>query len=56
MAAEAGKGSKPRPYSIDFETFDSNWERIFGRDKKSSNESKSPELNRDKFKEEDQNG
>jgi len=29
----AGKGSKPRPVSVDRETFDSNWDRIFNKDK-----------------------
>ena len=27
---EAGKGSKPRPLSVDQQTFDANWEKIFG--------------------------
>jgi hypothetical protein len=27
----AGKGSKPRPSSVDQMTFDQNWDRIFGR-------------------------
>lgn len=26
-----GKGSKPRPFSVDKKTFDDNWERIFGK-------------------------
>ena len=26
----SGKGSKPRPYSVDRKTFDNNWDRIFG--------------------------
>lgn len=25
-----GKGSKPRPYSVDQKTFGDNWDRIFG--------------------------
>ena len=25
----SGKGSNPRPYSVDLNTFDSNWDRIF---------------------------
>ena len=29
----SGKGSKPRPYSVDQETFDNNWDRIFKKDK-----------------------
>ena len=27
----AGKGSKPRPISVDQITFDQNWDRIFGK-------------------------
>jgi len=28
-ASDGGKGSSPRPYSVDMETFDDNWNRIF---------------------------
>jgi hypothetical protein len=35
MAAEAGKGSRPRPYSVDQTTFGSNWDAIFGKKEKS---------------------
>jgi hypothetical protein len=31
MASEAGKGSRPRPYSVDQTTFASNWDAIFGK-------------------------
>ena len=34
----SGKGSKPRPYSIDQKTFDSNWDSIFNRKKKTDSE------------------
>lgn len=27
----SGKGDKPRPYSVDQKTFDSNWDMIFGK-------------------------
>ena len=27
--SDGGKGSKPRPYSVDQKTFDSNWDTIF---------------------------
>lgn len=27
--SHGGKGCKPRPYSVDAETFESNWDRIF---------------------------
>jgi len=29
----AGKGSKPRPIDIDRKTYESNWDRIFNKDK-----------------------
>lgn len=29
----AGKGSKPRPIKVDRETYESNWDRIFNKDK-----------------------
>ena len=28
----AGKGSRPRPFSVDQKTFDSNWDAIFKKD------------------------
>jgi hypothetical protein len=28
---QAGKGDKPRPYSVDHEIYESNWERTFGK-------------------------
>ena len=34
----SGKGSKPRPYSVDQKTFDSNWDRIFSNRKKTEPE------------------
>jgi len=32
MASEAGKGSKPRPFSVTQEQYDNRWDAIFGRD------------------------
>lgn len=29
--SDGGKGSRPRPFSVDAETYASNWDRIFGR-------------------------
>lgn len=29
--SSGGKGSSPRPYSVDQKTFDNNWDRIFGK-------------------------
>lgn len=31
MSGEAGKGSKPRPYSVTQDQFAQNWDKIFGR-------------------------
>ena len=33
--AEAGKGSRPRPYSVDQKTFDDNWDTIFRKNEQS---------------------
>ena len=41
--AEAGKGSKPRPYSVDQKTFDANWDAIFGKKDKSEDKKPSDE-------------
>ena len=30
----SGKGSRPRPFSVDRKTFESNWEKIFGKKSK----------------------
>jgi hypothetical protein len=30
----SGKGSSPRPYSVNQKTFDTNWDRIFKKDKR----------------------
>ena len=35
---EAGKGSAPRPKSVDEDTFTSNWELAFGKKKKAEGE------------------
>jgi len=29
--SDGGKGSKPRPFSVDKETFDNNFDKIFGK-------------------------
>jgi len=31
--SDGGKGSSPRPYSVDKKTFDDNWDRVFNRKK-----------------------
>lgn len=32
----AGKGSKPRPIEVDRQTYESNWDRIFNKNKNST--------------------
>jgi len=34
--SDGGKGSKPRPFSVDADTYDSNWDRIFKKSKDKS--------------------
>jgi hypothetical protein len=36
----SGKGSKPRPFSVDRKTFESNWDKIFGKKKRTKIKSK----------------
>ena len=31
--SDGGKGSRPRPFSVDQKTFDSNWDTIFKKEK-----------------------
>ena len=38
MAFEAGKGSRPRPYSVSQQEYDSRWDAIFGRDNTDTNQ------------------
>lgn len=41
--AEAGKGSKPRPFSVDQKTFDTNWDVIFTKSNQSEDKESSDE-------------
>ena len=36
----SGKGSSPRPFSVDRKTFESNWDKIFGKKKDKSKNKK----------------
>ncbi len=36
--SDGGKGSKPRPFSVDLKTFDTNWDNIFSKKDKSADE------------------
>lgn len=33
----SGKGSAPRPYSVDKNTYDDNWEKVFSRKSREDN-------------------
>jgi hypothetical protein len=46
--AEAGKGSKPRPFSVSHDEWSQRWDAIFGRDldKDSDKEQKETEENK----------
>jgi hypothetical protein len=35
--SDGGKGSSPRPFSVDQTTFGSNWDAIFGKNKQKQN-------------------
>ena len=34
--SDGGKGSSPRPFSVDQKTFDANWDAIFGKKKQTN--------------------
>ena len=36
--SNGGKGSSPRPFSVDQKTFDDNWDRVFNRKKPTDQE------------------
>lgn len=40
----SGKGSRPRPFSVDRKTFESNWDKIFNKKKQKPTKSKKPKL------------
>ena len=40
MAHEAGKGSKPRPYSVSQKEYETRWDAIFSRDGLDDNDKK----------------
>lgn len=44
----SGKGSRPRPLSVDRKTFENNWERVFGK-KKHGNSKKKLAKQKDKI-------
>ena len=48
----SGKGSSPRPYSVDRKTFENNWDRIFS-DRKQESEQQVLDQDQDKDKQTD---
>lgn len=36
----AGKGDRPRPFSVDKDTYSDNWDRIFKKDKEKDDKEK----------------
>lgn len=49
-----GKGSTPRPFSVDQSTFDSNWDQIFKKPKKTEGELQAEAFLRDEYYDLDQ--
>ena len=41
--SDGGKGSSPRPFSVDRSTFESNWDAIFGKKSQREFEVNSPD-------------
>jgi len=41
--SKAGKGSRPRPYSVPKEQYDKSWEQIFGKKDKDTDTQKQQE-------------
>ena len=52
--SDGGKGSTPRPFNVDYDTFSNNWDRIFGKDKRKSDvELQKPEQDKTDMKEDE---
>jgi hypothetical protein len=47
--SDGGKGSAPRPKSVDANTFASNWELAFGKKKKSEGEKQADAFLKDEY-------
>lgn len=47
--SDGGKGSSPRPFSVDQKTFASNWDAVFGRKKKSEGELQAEAFLKDEY-------
>ncbi len=47
--SSGGKGSAPRPFSVDQKTFDSNWNAIFGQKNKTEGEKQAEAFLQDEY-------
>lgn len=47
--SDGGKGSKPRPFSVDQKTFDSNWNTIFGKKNQTEGEKQAEAFLKDEY-------
>jgi|LauGreDrversion4_2_1035121.scaffolds.fasta_scaffold04138_5 hypothetical protein len=47
--SHGGKGSSPRPFSVDQKTFTDNWDAIFGQKKKSEGEKQAEAWLKDEY-------
>ena len=47
--SDGGKGSTPRPFSVDQKTFDSNWDAIFGKKKQTEGEKQAEAFLKDEY-------
>lgn len=47
--SDGGKGSSPRPYSVNADTFANNWDAIFGKKKKTEGEQQSEAFLKDEY-------
>jgi len=56
MAGEAGKGSRPRPYSVDQKTFSDNWDQIFKKEKQDESSKSKPHSSTDTSRSSDPQG
>ncbi len=47
--SDGGKGSRPRPFSVDQKTFDNNWDTIFKKNKKTESEKFDDAIMKDEY-------
>ena len=45
----AGKGSRPRPFSVSQQEFDNRWDNIFGKNKKTDSEKFDEAIMKDEY-------